>query len=424
MQYKFYVKDFEKELYYKKGLYGNFSYNKYDYYVDKDYPSYFCMFDSTEVNNKLEYENMMLELEKGYSYDRKNVVLNGRCYSITYGEKPNIVTIQGGIGFPSNIKIDQPEYVELEPIDLSLEEYKNFLFKNKSIEGLKENRYIRKFKETTKLTPYMKDIIKDRAILDFEDGTPLSDDEALDWFSTEKDIPQELVTDAAIYYILSYYNVDCDDEDLEETFKRSNRKLKERNFKDLQSDDEYELTKEDIMEGVREQAYDYIFDDMENDNIRTEDEMYEFFKNYVHDKFYLERWPRTSAKYYAEKTKLYTECNKNYYENWDIDSVLPIMNEIRADIKTYCKDAAWVSKQLFPSKEAFFAYLDKLLDAKEKGTPEGDVKIFELNVKPKLYLPHENYKEQHYAHDFPGSYDIDLYTLPEKYHSLIDDSFI
>lgn len=278
MQYKFYVKDFEKDLYYKKGLYGNFPYNKYDYYVDKDYPSYFCMFDSTEVNNKLEYENMMLELEKGYSYDRKNVVLNGRCYSITYGEKPNIVTIQGGIGFPSNIKIDQPEYVELEPIDLSLEEYKNFLFKNKSIEGLKENRYIRKFKETTKLTPYMKDIIKDRAILDFEDGTPLSDDEALDWFSTEKDIPQELVTDAAIYYILSYYNVDCDDEDLEETFKRSNRKLKERNFKDLQSDDEYELTKEDIMEGVREQAYDYIFDDMENDNIRTEDEMYEFFK--------------------------------------------------------------------------------------------------------------------------------------------------
>ena len=197
MQYKFYVKDFEKDLYYKKGLYGNFPYNKYDYYMDKDYPSYFCMFDSTEVNNKLEYENMMLELEKGYSYDRKNVVLNGRCYSITYGEKPNIVTIQGGIGFPSNIKIDQPEYVELEPIDLSLEEYKNFLFKNKSIEGLKENRYIRKFKETTKLTPYMKDIIKDRAILDFEDGTPLSDDEALDWFSTEKDIPQELVADAA-----------------------------------------------------------------------------------------------------------------------------------------------------------------------------------------------------------------------------------
>lgn len=101
--------------------------------------------------------------------------------------------------------------------------------------------------EATKLTPHMKDIIKDRAMSDFEDGTPLTDDEALEWFSTDKDIPSELADDAATYYILSYYNVDCDDEYLDEAFRRAKRekRLKERSWKDLQSDDNYELTKDD-----------------------------------------------------------------------------------------------------------------------------------------------------------------------------------
>lgn len=420
MQYKFYVKDFEKDLYSKKSVYENFPYNKYDCYVDKDYPSYFQMFDSIEVNNKLEYEDMMIGLENGYSHNKKDVVLNGKCYSITYGKKQGIVTIQGGIGFPSNIKIDQSEYVELEPIDLSLEEYKNFLFKNKSIEGLKENRYIRKFKETTKLTPHMKDIIKDRAILDFEDGVPLSDDEALDWFSTEKDIPSELVGDAAIYYILSYYNVDCDEENLDEAFRRPNRRLKEMNFKDLQRGDVYELTKDDIREGVREQAYYYIYDDIENDNIRTEDEIYEFFK-YSTDDFYLNQYARTSAKYYVDITNLYAECNENYYDNWDIDSVIPIMDEICVYTRTYYKDSKSTHSQNFTSKEDLFDYLNELLDVKEKGTADGDTRVFEIDVKPKLSLPHKHHKE--YTRGGDNDYDINLYTLPEKYYSLIDDSY-
>lgn len=114
---------------------------------------------------------------------------------------------------------------------------------------MKRKRIIKESRlgEATKLTPHMKDIIKDRAMSDFEDGTPLTDDEALEWFSTDKDIPSELADDAATYYILSYYNVDCDDEYLDEAFRRAKRekRLKERSWKDLQSDDNYELTKDD-----------------------------------------------------------------------------------------------------------------------------------------------------------------------------------
>lgn len=59
---------------------------------------------------------------------------------------------------------------------------------------MKRKRIIKESRlgEATKLTPHMKDIIKDRAMSDFEDGTPLTDDEALEWFSTDKDIPSEL----------------------------------------------------------------------------------------------------------------------------------------------------------------------------------------------------------------------------------------
>lgn len=114
---------------------------------------------------------------------------------------------------------------------------------------MKRKRIIKESRlgEATKLTPHMKDIIKDRAMSDFEDGTPLTDDEALEWFSTDKDIPSELADDAATYYILSYYNVDCDDEYLDEAFRRAKRekRLKERSWKDFQSDDNYELTKDD-----------------------------------------------------------------------------------------------------------------------------------------------------------------------------------
>lgn len=205
-----------------------------------------------------------------------------------------------------------------------------------------------------------------------------------------------------------------------EAFRRPNRSLKEMNFKDLQRDDVYELTKDDIREGIREQAYYYIYDDIENDNIRTEDEIYEFFK-YSTDDFYLNQYARTSAKYYVDITNLYAECNENYYDNWDIDSVIPIMDEICVYTRTYYKDSKSTHSQNFTSEEDLFDYLDELLDVKEKGTADGDTRIFEIDVKPKLSLPHKHYKE--YTRGGDNDYDINLYTLPEKYYPLIDDSY-
>lgn len=107
----------------------------------------------------------------------------------------------------------------------------------------------RKIKEG--LTSYQKSIIRDMAAEDYDCGHPMSDTDALEWFSSgeEKDIPIELASEAADYYFEAFDQVREDDnsdwdEDLDESRKfRSRKSLKEwdPHSRDSAVDDDYEM---------------------------------------------------------------------------------------------------------------------------------------------------------------------------------------
>lgn len=280
--------------------------------------------------------------------------------------------------------------------------------------------YVKKFKETTRLTPHMKDIIKDRAILDFEDGTPLSDDEALEWFSMEKDIPKELANDAAIYYILSYYNVGCDDDYLDEAFRRAKKekRLKEMNRLFLQT--------QKLRENIN-YVNNLNFEGLDlNDLI---DAFLSFMEWY--NGFDVEEFDRRVEFNYKKLNHSIDEENRHNYALIDTIKSIIHNNFLREDdlidaIEAWSRSnfnrphyvvllKALIGRNL---KEEAFRRIKRGKRLKEmnwKGLQSDD--NYELTKDDILTGVREE------AYDFPTDYDIDLYTLPEKYHSLIDDSY-
>lgn len=61
-------------------------------------------------------------------------------------------------------------------------------------------------KESDKLSDYQKSVIEDIAQSDYEAGHPMSEEDALDWFSSgeEEGIPADLAVEAADYYFEAF----------------------------------------------------------------------------------------------------------------------------------------------------------------------------------------------------------------------------
>lgn len=90
-------------------------------------------------------------------------------------------------------------------------------------------RYL--FKEDVHLTDYMKSIIWEMALDDYEIGHPLSEEDALEWFESgeDSDIPVELAQEAIDYYFEAFDEIrEEDNNEEEEDFEESYRNKKRR----------------------------------------------------------------------------------------------------------------------------------------------------------------------------------------------------